>query len=164
MFKIMAIINLRNLTQQLPFSRRVFSIKLKGVHSQEKDNFNEKNICGFGQLVFGAKGVQRTVIGIFYFKDQWFICRNSDAIPLDEAEIFWKCRKFIPGFIEIAALSFSYKDKIFETNYFRPTFRHVFEGGWGLNDVDMGFLIAQAAKNDAVRSRLLEAINNAQSN
>jgi hypothetical protein len=103
--------------------------------------------------------LSRRTLAIFKVAEVWMLFDGVFARPLTGISTSWmQGVRIIPGVFSLATLALSCDGVVTEIKYFRPTLRHWFEGGWALEDIDIGHLIARLSKNPAGLSRLEHAL------
>jgi hypothetical protein len=99
------------------------------------------------------------MLAIFKVDEEWKLFDGDIEYPLTSVAVSWKTgMSIIPGILSVATLVLNHNAVITEIKYFRPSLRHWFEGGWALEDIDIGHLIARLSKNPIGLSRLERAL------
>jgi hypothetical protein len=111
-------------------------------------------------LITVSKGrLSRRMLAIFKVADAWVLFDGDIEHPLTSVALSWTPgMQIIPGILSLATLALNCNGVVTEIKYFRPSLRHWFEGGWALEDVDIGHVIARLSKNPVGLLRLDSAL------
>ena len=114
---------------------------------------------GANLIVLSKRRLSRRMLAIFKVDEEWKLFDGDIEYPLTSVAVSWKTgMSIIPGILSVATLVLNHNAVITEIKYFRPSLRHWFEGGWALEDIDIGHLIARLSKNPIGLSRLERAL------
>jgi len=116
---------------------------------------------GIGANVIELSGgtLSRRILAIYKISDEWMLFDGKHEHPLKNVTLAWtRGLRIIPGFLCLAKLTLYCNGTSTEITYFRPSFRHWFEGGWTLDDIDIGNYIFCLGANPAARMRLDAAL------
>jgi hypothetical protein len=146
---------LRNLTSSAPWEPRFFRLdhlsgEISGV--QSLDTSDHATGLASGLITFSAAGFRKKVLAIFMNNSEWFFFDGIKSLRANEVRANWQSR--LPGFAELS-LDFDKSTRVI--SYIRPWLRHSFEGGWKLEDVDIGFVINKCLNDDDALSRMRRA-------
>lgn len=99
------------------------------------------------------------MLAIFKVGEEWTLFDGQIEYPLESVSVSWNAGvHLVPRVLSLATITVTCNGFATEFRYFRPSLRHWFEGGWALEDIDIGYLIAQLSKNPIGLSRLDSAL------
>jgi hypothetical protein len=153
------IISLTNLTAGAIWEPQSFRLDRSTgqIFSVCKERGQQSTSDGLGAKVVKLSDGQasRLTLAIFKAEEKWMLFDGHCEHPLDSVAVSWQPGiKIIPGVLSFAALIVQTNCSTIEIRYLRPSLRHWFEGGWALDDIDIGHLIARLSKNPIGLARL----------
>jgi len=99
------------------------------------------------------------MLAIYKVAETWMLFDGDIEHPLTSVAVSWTPgMQIIPGIFGLATLVLNCNGVVTEIKYFRPSLRHLFEGGWALEDIDIGHLIVRLSKNPVGLLRLESAL------
>ena len=117
------------------------------------------NGLGANVITVSKGGLSRRMLAIFKVDEEWTLFDGDIERPLTSVAVSWTPGlQIIPGIFSLATLALNCNGVVTEIKYFRPSLRHWFEGGWSMEDIDIGHLIAGLSKNPIGLSRLESAL------
>ena len=117
------------------------------------------NGLGANVITVSKGRLSRRMLAIFKVAEAWMLFDGDIEHPLTSVAVSWTPgMQIIPGFFGFATLALNCNGVVIEIKYFRPSLRHWFEGGWALEDIDIGHLIARLSKNPVGLLRLESAL------
>ena len=117
------------------------------------------NGIGARVITVSKSGLSKRMLAIYKVAEEWTLFDGDIAYPLTSVAVSWTPgMQIFPGVFSFATLALNCNGVVTEINYFRPSLRHWFEGGWALEDIDIGHLIARLSKNPIGLSRLDSAL------
>jgi hypothetical protein len=114
---------------------------------------------GANVITLSKGGLSRRMLAIYKVGEEWKLFDGNIEHPLASVTVSWAPgTQIIPRVFSLATLKFICNGIVTEIKYFRPSLRHWFEGGWALEDIDIGHLIARLSKNPVGLLRLDSAL------
>lgn len=146
---------IRNLTSGALWEPRFFLLHRETcVWSPARQEGLSAKANGLGATLLTVTNnrLERRLLALYLLGDDWMIFDGAREVEGTKVCATWQAQ-FPSSGIGLASLSLKGNDSPTTITYLRPWLRHWFEGGWALNDIDIGWLIAHYMKNDA-RARL----------
>ena len=132
------------------------------IAAVRKERLEERAPDGIGAnvITFSKGRLGRRLLAIYKAADgEWMFFDGKHEYHLEAVVFTWKKGVLIiPGVFSLAILELNCAGVVSSVNYFRPYLRYWSEGGWALEDIDIGHLIARLSKNPAGRARLDDAL------
>ncbi len=100
----------------------------------------------------------RRLLAIYLDGESWRIFEGEREFHLTCVAVSWRVKWEFPWLGLFAEFSVKSEGQTLRYVYFRPNFRQFFEGGWALDDSDIGSVIAGLAAKSVTRDRVKAAL------
>lgn len=158
-----SVISLKNLTAGAIWEARSFTLDRSAgmnflVGEVRPDDLGTVGIAAY-VITFSEGSLSRRLLAIYKVADEWMLFDGKNERALKSVLVAWTPGiKIFPGFISLATLQLRFNGVDTIIKYFRPSLRHWFEGGWSMEDIDIGHQIACLSKNPSGLIRLESAL------
>lgn len=157
-----SMVRLQNLASGAPWEPRFFELDRTGKKSRAIRRMasmpSKPSGLGSRLLVVLNGRLTSRFLAVYFIDGEWKLFDGECERSLANTTAVWRKDTSIAGGLGLAVLSLELPGSMKTITYFRPWLRHWFEGGWSLDDVDMGCVTASLIGSEAARSRLASAL------
>lgn len=155
-------ITLSNLTSGAPWSPRQFRLEpTSGTYSPIRQRNVESPVAGIGSILLTVSdGVwKRRLFAIYRENGNWTVFDGVKPVPINGLAVVQETVSLLYRWLSLARVTLRTAQSRESILYFRPWFRHTFEGGWALSDVDIAAALTIYVTDSAARQRLKDALD-----
>ena len=148
-----------NITGETPFSSKYFLLEQHEWRCTA-EMINADGLFGVGSTVFvmRKKRLIKTLLAIYWDGVRWMFFDGENHLRLESMRATWSKGWWFFGLFQRASLTLSGPAAHGAVVYLRPPLRHWFADGWTLDDIDIGYMIADLITDEHARKRVLNGL------
>jgi len=148
-----------NIAGETPFSAKYFLLEENGWRSTA-EMINAAGLLGVGStvLVMREQRLIKSLFAIYWDGARWVVFDGDSHVGIEGMHVTCNKGWWFLGLFQRASLVLDGPAMHRTVVYLRPTLRHWFVGGWKLDDIDIGRMIADLVTDKHARERVLNGL------